>query len=68
MDIDSQSFTGPLGATVEIDKRPARALERRSVPVRRLHARLRSPDKDRSHLQIEDFDLQSANGSDNVGR
>ena len=68
MDIDSQSFTGPLGATVEIDNAlPGRWNEGR-VPVRRLHARLRSPDKDRSHLQIEDFDLQFANGSDNVGR
>ncbi|MCA0240653.1 MAG: translocation/assembly module TamB domain-containing protein [Proteobacteria bacterium] len=68
VDIDSRSLDGPFGAAIELDNAsPGRWNEGR-VPVRRLQARLRSPDADRRRLLIEDFDLQLARGSDSAGR
>jgi hypothetical protein len=68
MDIDSRSFTGPLAATVELDNAVPGRWDQARVPVRRLQARLRSPDNDRSRLHIEQFDLQLAQGADAAGR
>lgn len=68
MDIDSRSFTGPLAATVELDNALPGRWDQARVPVRRLQARLRSPDNDRSRLHIEQFDLQLAQGADAAGR
>lgn len=68
MDIDSRSFTGPLAATVELDNGLPGRWDQGRVPVRRLQARLRSPDNDRSRLQIEAFDVQLAQGGEAAGR
>ena len=68
MDIDSRSYSGPVAASIELDNAlPGRWNEGR-VPVRRLQAKLRSPDQDRSRLLIDDFDLQLAQGSEAAGR
>jgi translocation and assembly module TamB len=68
VDIDSRSRDGPLAATVDLDNTsPGRWNEAR-VPVRRLQARLRSPDQDRQRLQLESFDLQLARGQEAAGR
>lgn len=68
MDIDSRSFTGPLGATVDLANALPGRWDQGRVPVRRLQARLRSPDNDRSRLQIDTFDLQLAQGAEPAGR
>lgn len=68
MDIDSRSFTGPLGAAIELDNALPGRWDQGRVPVRRLQARLRSPDNDRSRLQIEAFDVLLAQGSEAAGR
>jgi translocation and assembly module TamB len=68
MDIDSRSFTGPVAASVDLhNSQPGRWNEGR-VPVRRMLARLRSPDQDRSQLLIEDLDLLLADASHDAGR
>ena len=67
MDIDSQSFGGPLAASIELENAvPGRWNEGR-VPVRTLKARLQSPDADRNRLLIEMFDIQLAQGPEAAG-
>ena len=68
MDIDTRSYAGPVAATIELDNALPGSWDQGRLPVRRLQARLRSPDRDRSRLLIEDFDLQLAREAEGAGR
>jgi translocation and assembly module TamB len=68
MAIDTRSYGGPVAATVELDNALPGSWDQGRLPLRRLQARLRSPDQDRARLLIEDFDLQLARGSESAGR
>ena len=68
VDIDSRSLDGPLAATAELDNASAGRWNEGRVPVRRLQARLRSPDADRRRVLIEDFELLLGRGSESAGR
>ncbi|MBL8333959.1 MAG: DUF490 domain-containing protein, partial [Rubrivivax sp.] len=67
VDLDTRAAGGPLEARVELDNAvPGRWSDGR-VPVRRLQARLRSPEADRSRLLIEQFEARLAQGTDDAG-
>ncbi len=68
VDIDSQSFGGPLGARIEFDNAQPGRWDEGRLPLRRLQARLRSPDADRRRLLIEDFELLLARAAEAAGR
>ena len=68
VDIDSRSLAGPVAATVELDNATPGRWDDGRVPLRRLQARLRSPDNKRDRLVIEDFDAQLANAAEAAGR
>lgn len=67
-DIDTRAKGGPLAAAIELDNALPGRWDEGRLPVRRLQARLRSPDADRQRLLLEDAEAWLANGRDNAGR
>ncbi len=68
VDIDSQAFGGPLGARIELDNAQPGRWDEGWLPLRRLQARVRSPDADRRRLLVEDFELLLARAAEPAGR
>jgi len=68
MEIESHAADGPLAATIALENGLPGRWDQARLPLRRLQARLQSPDKDRSRLLIEQFDLLLAEGAQGAGR